>query len=236
MSETYQLGLPLVQAAQAQKHVTVNEALAKLDGLTQLTLESISVTVPPVSADDGTAYGVPFGAVNDWLGHEGEVAIWSNGGWVYSVPRAGWRGYVTDAASAVAHDGAGWVTGALAVSPNGAASRFEVVEFDHAFGAEAVSTTSVLIPQYAMVYAVTGRVKTTITGAVTSFDIGVAGSNNRYGSGLGLAQGSWLVGITGQPVTYYSATALEITANGGDFAAGELRLALHYYLPTPPSI
>jgi hypothetical protein len=37
MTETANLALPLVQPAQAQKHVTVNEALARLDGLTQLT-------------------------------------------------------------------------------------------------------------------------------------------------------------------------------------------------------
>ncbi len=66
--------------------------------------------------------------------------------------------------------------------------------------------------------------------------MGVASSTNRYGGGLGLAQGSWLVGITGQPVTYYADEPLVLTANGGDFAGGEIRLALHYYLPSPPSI
>ena len=50
MSETTQLGLPLLQPAQAQKHVTVNEALVRLDGLTQLVLASATVTAPPVSA------------------------------------------------------------------------------------------------------------------------------------------------------------------------------------------
>jgi len=34
MDETARIGLPLVQAAQAQKHVTVNEAFARLDALT----------------------------------------------------------------------------------------------------------------------------------------------------------------------------------------------------------
>ena len=236
MAETSQLGLPLLQPAQAQKHITVNEALAKLDGLTQLTLASVGVTNPPQAAEDGEAYGVPVGAVNEWAGNIGDVAVRSNGGWVFSTPAAGWRAFVADEGKAAVHDGTGWVNSALAISPNGAASVFEVVEFDHVFGAESVSVTSVPIPQYAMVFAVTGRVKTTITGTVTSFDVGVNGANNRYGGGLGLAQGSWLVGITGQPVTYYTPTALEITANGGDFAGGELRLALHYYLPTPPAI
>ena len=38
MVETYQFKLPLVQAAQAQKHVSVNEALARLDAAVQLWL------------------------------------------------------------------------------------------------------------------------------------------------------------------------------------------------------
>jgi hypothetical protein len=122
------------------------------------------------------------------------------------------------------------------VSPNGASALFEVVEFDHVFGAESVSTTSVVIPQYAQVLAVTGRVKTAITGTLSSFEIGVSGASDRYGSGLGLALGSWLVGITGQPVTYYANTPLEITATGGDFAGGELRLVLHYFQATPPGL
>jgi hypothetical protein len=63
MTDTANLALPLVQPAQAQKHVTVNEALARIDGLAQLTLQSVSETVPPVSPAEGTAYGVPSGAV-----------------------------------------------------------------------------------------------------------------------------------------------------------------------------
>ena len=36
MARTAQLDLPLVMPAQAQKHVTVNEALARLDAAAQL--------------------------------------------------------------------------------------------------------------------------------------------------------------------------------------------------------
>ena len=236
MSETSHLGLPLVQPAQAQKHVTVNEALSKLDGLTQLVLASATVTVPPLSATNGDAFGVPSGATGDWATHVGQVAVWSNGGWVYASPSAGWRGFIIDEGLTALHNGLDWARSALAVSPNGATSSFQVAEFDHVLGAETVSITGDVIPQYAMVFAVTGRVKTAITGAVTSFDVGISGAHDRYGSNIGLAQGTWFVGATGQPVTYYGDTAIELTANGGDFAAGEVRLAVHYYLPTVPSV
>jgi hypothetical protein len=236
MADTTNLGLPLLAPAQAQKHVTVNEALARLDGLTQLRIASRGVMTPPNAAEDGETYAVPTGAGGDWAGKDGLLAIRSNGGWVYATPEAGWRGWIADEYRAALFDGAGWVTDALAVSRNGAQSRFEVVEFDHVIGTGASSVTSVAIPQYAMVFSVTGRIKTAITGTLTGWDLGVAGSTNRYGSGYGLAAGSWLVGITGQPVTYYADTPLELTAQGGDFAGGEVRLALHYYLPTPPAV
>ena len=47
MSETSRLGLPLVQAAQAQKHVTVNEALLRIDALAQIELLGVDATAPP---------------------------------------------------------------------------------------------------------------------------------------------------------------------------------------------
>jgi hypothetical protein len=89
MTDTANLGLPLVQPAQAQKHVTVNEALARIDGLAQLTLVSVSETVPPVSPAEGTAYGVPAGAVNAWAGQAGHVAVVIGGGWVFVPARTG---------------------------------------------------------------------------------------------------------------------------------------------------
>lgn len=94
MSDTNRLTLPLLAAAQAQKHVTVNEALMRLDGLVNLVLTSVSTATPPVTVVDGMCYGVPAGAVNLWAGHEGAIAIGSNGGWVFAQPEAGWRAFI----------------------------------------------------------------------------------------------------------------------------------------------
>ena len=63
MGETAKFALPLLQPAQAQKHVTVNEALVRLDGMTQLTLMSATEGTPPLGATDGDSYAVPPGAV-----------------------------------------------------------------------------------------------------------------------------------------------------------------------------
>lgn len=227
MDETPQLSLPLLQAAQAQKHVTVNEALIRLDGLAQLVLKSVDVSVPPGLAQPGDCYAVPAGAGGVWTGQGGQVALYSNGGWLFVQPRAGWRAWIDDQTRDAVFDGVKWVGGSVAVSPGGAAMVFEIVEIDHVIGAAATSVVSSAIPGDAVVFGVTGRVLQALDGGVTGWQLGVAGSTNRYGSGLGVQAGAWLRGLTGTPVAYYAPTDLVLTAEGGVFAGGAVRLAVN---------
>jgi uncharacterized protein DUF2793 len=217
-----------VDAAQAQKHVTVNEALARLDTAAQLRLVSISDTVPPVTAGDGVAYYVPTGAVNAWDGHIGEVAVFANGGWVFMQPKAGWRAWVEDIERHAYFDGFDWRVEAVTVSSGGAATLHRVIEFDHVIAAGASSATSVKIENGEQVIGITGRVIAAISGSgLTGWDLGVAGATNRYGGGLGLAKNSWIRGLSSAPVTYWSDTSLVLTGIGGDFSAGTVRLVIH---------
>jgi len=234
MVETVQFGLPLVQAAQAQKHVTVNEALARLDALAQITLVSRSVTVPPLVADEGQAWAVPGAAVNAWAGQGGRIAVFANGGWVFVAPRAGWRGWIADEHVTALFDGAAWRAGALAVGESGAASLFRVVEFEHEIGAGATSQTLTEVPAHVMLFAVTARVIEEITGTLTSWQLGAPGAPDRFGSGLGLDFGSFARGLLGAPMAYYAPEALVLTAQGGDFAGGRVRLAMHLFEATLP--
>ena len=48
------LGLPLILPAQAQKHVTHNEALVALDVIVQLSVINRDQTVPPAAASTYT--------------------------------------------------------------------------------------------------------------------------------------------------------------------------------------
>ncbi len=236
MTETSQLRLPLLQPAQAQKHVTVNEALVRLDGLSQLVLQSRSLSNPPGSVGEGATYMVPAGAVNAWGGQDGKIAIYSNGGWVFVPPLTGWRGWISDESKPVIFDGSDWVPETVVQSANGAQTRLEILEADHVLGAGADSTTSMVIPQYASVTAVTGRILTAIGGSLTGWSLGVAGAPTRYASGLGLATGSWVVGASGSPLTYYADTPLLLSAEGGSFASGTVRLAIHMQVVTPPAV
>lgn len=230
MTETPILGLPLVQPSQAQKHVTVNEALARIDALGQLVIASRTVAIPPASPADGAVYAVPQGSVNAWSGRDGQAALFLNGGWAFLDPRAGWRGWIADEGTTALYDGVDWVAGTGAVSAHGAASTLRVIEADHTVMAGPSSDTGAIIPAQSLVIGVTGRVLTTVTGAATTWRLGIGGvSDNRYGSGLGLSTGSWLRGLTSSPLAYYSDTALTLTGEGGDFdgLGGEVRLAVH---------
>lgn len=228
MSETSQLTLPLLAPSQAQKHVTVNEAFARLDGLTQMVLASRSTALPPVSALDGTSYAVPGGAVNGWSGQDGKVAVFANGGWVFAAPKRGWRGFVADESAVVVYDGTDWLEGGLAISSSGAATLMKIEEFDHAIAAGTSSTPAQPITDGAMVLAVTARVLTTITGTLSSWKLGNVGAEDRFGSGLGVAAGSYARGMLSQPQSFYGATPLVLTAQGGSFAGGLVRIAVHY--------
>ena len=104
--------LPLIQPAQAQKHITHNEALKILDLIVQMTVASRSVAVPPASPADGNSYIVAAGASGAWTGQVGKVANFTGIGWEFHTPRTGWTAWVVDEAAAAVFDGAGWSSAA----------------------------------------------------------------------------------------------------------------------------
>lgn len=111
MSEqSTRLGLPYLVAAQAQKHLTVNESLLRLDALVQLSALSASEDAEPASPDDGDIYILPAGKTGDAWGDmaEGALAYYRDGVWEELTPRAGWRVYVEDEEALYARAAAGW--------------------------------------------------------------------------------------------------------------------------------
>ena len=83
------LGLPYLAAGQMQKHVTLNEALTRLDSLVQLAVVSRSRTDQPDTPPDGALYVLPQGATGSaWaLAAAGDLIRAEAGGWaVLPVP------------------------------------------------------------------------------------------------------------------------------------------------------
>lgn len=108
MSDTPRLGLPLLAAGQAQKHVTHNDALMRLDALVHLVVASRTQTVPPTSPGETAAYIVPAGGTGVFSGHQDNLAIFEDGAWSFLPPRAGWQAWVSDEAEHHVWTGTQW--------------------------------------------------------------------------------------------------------------------------------
>jgi hypothetical protein len=106
------LSLPLILPAQAQKHVTHNEALRVLDLLVQLTVKDRTLTTPPVSPILGDRYIVPLGATGAWAGKAAQIALFENGVWQFFTALAGWQAYIADEATVAVFNGTAWLTSA----------------------------------------------------------------------------------------------------------------------------
>lgn len=90
--ETARHQLPLLAVSQAQKEITHNEALARIDALLHPVVQD-QLAAPPMltDLDFGKCWlitGLPTG---DWAGKPGQIAIWVSGSWRYSVACEGMR-------------------------------------------------------------------------------------------------------------------------------------------------
>jgi len=108
MIQTTNLALPLLAAAQAQKHVTHNEALAMLDALAQIAVKARGWTDAPAEPAPGDRYIVGSDATGAFSGQDGAVAWFDAGVWRFLPPQAGWLAFVEDEESVVFCDGASW--------------------------------------------------------------------------------------------------------------------------------
>ncbi|CUH40596.1 hypothetical protein JSE7799_03331 [Jannaschia seosinensis] len=109
MSEnTSILELPLIQANQAQKHVTHNEAIRRLDALVQPVAVDLDRTEPPVDPASGDRHLVAAGATGEWAGQDNMIAVREDAAWIFIRPERGWRTHVIAAGADAVFDGAGW--------------------------------------------------------------------------------------------------------------------------------
>ncbi|ATX65514.1 DUF2793 domain-containing protein [Roseinatronobacter bogoriensis] len=107
---TSNLLLPYILAAQAQKHVTHNEALRLLDAMVQLAVLDRMRTAPPASPADGDRHLVASGATDLWAGWDLNIAFWVDGAWIRLVPRPGWLVWVAEEGAFFVWSGSSWAS------------------------------------------------------------------------------------------------------------------------------
>lgn len=238
------LGLPYVAAAQAQKHVIVNEAFMRLDGLVQTAVESRVTAAQPASPADGAIYilpSSPSGAA--WSGRPPGTAMrFEAGGWAVLPVSEGHIAWLKDEDAAVVWSGAAWTAfpppaatpaaRVLAASPGGANIGVEVREQEVTVSGSA-TTTGIVIPSRGVVLAVSTRTTQAVTGA-SSYSCGISGEASKFGASLGIALNSSNIGVIG-PTAFYSDTPVVLTAAGSNFTGGKVKVAIQLLTFTAPA-
>ena len=123
MDQTPNLTLPYIVAAQAQKHITHNEALRKLDAIVQLAVLDRDLAAPPVAPVNGARYIVAAAPTGAWVGQSNRIAAYQDGAWAFFPPLEGWLAWIADEDSLVAWTGTAWSP----VSSGGGAGSFTTV-------------------------------------------------------------------------------------------------------------
>jgi len=103
------LSLPFLAPSQAQKHVTHNEALARLDLLVQLALEAVGANTPAPAPAPGQIWALGAAPTGAWAGQAGQLAAWDGVAWVFVAPQEGWVALDIAAGRLLRFDGAAWV-------------------------------------------------------------------------------------------------------------------------------
>ena len=108
MPNSNNLGFAYVEQAQAQKEVTVNEALERIDGVLNRGVIDKDLTTAPGSPAEGDLYIVAASATGDWAGQSGNLALYHQG-WQFIAPKEGSLFWVNDENKLYVYDGAAWI-------------------------------------------------------------------------------------------------------------------------------
>lgn len=110
MDLTPRLALPYLLPNQAQKHVTLNEAISRLDTIVQMVAQSATQDTPPPSPANGDIHILPDVPLSgDWSTSAGPaLAIFRDGVWEFISPKAGWSCFVLDAQMSLRFNGTEW--------------------------------------------------------------------------------------------------------------------------------
>jgi hypothetical protein len=118
--QTMRFNLPLLVVSQAQKEVTHNEALVRIDALLHTMVESVH-SIPPTlnESEIGKCWLIDSGAVGEWVGKSAQLAVWIGNDWRFINPIEGMRLRLRDEQSDAVFDGNNWVFAPIIDDPSG---------------------------------------------------------------------------------------------------------------------
>lgn len=104
--------LPLLQAGQAQKELTHNEALVRLDLIASAAAQAIA-DAPPADPAPGTCWIVGAAPTGAWAGAAHQLAAWTDSGWRFVAPVEGMRVWLIGAGVDAMWRGGAWRIGEM---------------------------------------------------------------------------------------------------------------------------
>jgi Protein of unknown function (DUF2793) len=113
--------LPYLHVGQAQKEITHNEALARIDALLYPIVEA-TLSAPPTDltlANDGQCWLVSETATGSWLDKNGQIAVWSGGSWRYIRPVEGMAVWNIALEKRIVYAQSAWVEPSIIANPLG---------------------------------------------------------------------------------------------------------------------
>lgn len=207
---TPNLALPQLAADQAQKHVTVNEALLDLDALVQLAVLDRSLAAPPGSPVEGARYIVAASPSGAWTGHANHIAAWLDGAWRFFIPGVGWLAWVVDEAALLAWNGSAWVDALSAVSAIQNLTLLGIRTIADATNRLAVKSDGVLL-SHDDVTPGTGHMRVALNKSAAAKDAGFTfqdGFSTRALFGL-LADDDFTIKVSPDGSTFYLALSID---------------------------
>lgn len=143
-STTPRHGMPLLYVGQAQKEVTVNEAILACDFLIDRTIQGVA-SAPPASPGAGMMWLVGKDATGGFSGKSDHLAGWSEGGWRFFAPQEGMRVF-DRSLSACRYYLQAWAVPVAPAAPSGGAMIDEEVRAALAQLCDALKSAGILSP------------------------------------------------------------------------------------------
>lgn len=223
------LGLDYLLPEQAQKHVTVNDGLRRLDGLVQLSVKNRITRSPPDAPNNGDRYLIGDKATGAWEMHDGELALFEDTAWAFIAPQTGWLLWDEADARLLVRQQNAW----QAVAAETAAPARHYIETLETVFEPAAGLGALTIPSHITLLGVTAKVLEALTGA-KSWQLGTERDSKRFGSGLAVAVDTEISGPSDPPQVYWQAENIALAAQGGSFTGGRVAVAVHMLrLPMP---
>ena len=121
MAITTNYGVTLLEQSQAQKEVTINEALGIIDAVLKGSVIDKDLATPPGIPAQSDAYIVASSATGAWSGKSKSIAYYDQI-WRFITPVSGMRVWVSDEQCYYQYSGTAWVTSNPSITGNAASA------------------------------------------------------------------------------------------------------------------